>query len=146
MVHQMPSERNYHSFYMLLAGATPQMRRELFLQPAEQFNYLNQSGCCQIEGRDELEEFGLLTASMAHLRLEQAVQDQVFRVLAGVLQLGNVQFTPSREVEGGSEVADEQTMQQVQPETAAAAAASVESDDIAVCCTVCACAFMWCGV
>jgi myosin heavy subunit len=50
---------------------------------------------------------------MAHLNLEKEVQYQIYQTLAGILQLGNVKFMPSREVEGGSEVADEQCMQMV---------------------------------
>jgi len=111
VVTQMPSERNYHSFYMLLAGASAEMKEDLFLKPADEFNYLNQSGCCEIAGRSELEEYNILNESMAHLNLEQEVQYQIFQTLAGILQLGNVKFMPSRDVEGGSEVADEQCMQ-----------------------------------
>ena len=98
---------------MLLAGASPEMREDLHLKPAEDFNYLNQSGCCEIPGRSEIEEFNLLNESMHHLNLEQEVQYQIYQILAGILQLGNVQFMPSQEVEGGCEVADAECIDKV---------------------------------
>ena len=113
VVHQTASERNYHSFYMLLAGASPEMREDLFLLPAEQFLYLNQSGCCEIQGRSEVEEYALLNESMAHLNLDREVQYHIYQILAAILQLGNVQFMPSGDVEGGSEIADVKCMQMV---------------------------------
>lgn len=102
----MPNERNYHSFYMLLAGASPEMKEDLYLMSAEDYHYLNQSGCCEIPGRSELEEYKELNNSMQHLNLEKEVQYQIYQILAGILQLGNVKFMPSKDVEGGSEIAD----------------------------------------
>lgn len=113
MVNQMPNERNYHSFYMLLAGASPEMREDLFLLPAEEFNYLNQSGCCEIAGRSEAEEFKILNESMQHLNLDKEIQYHIFQTLAGILQLGNVQFSPSSQVEGGSEISNSECVQMV---------------------------------
>jgi myosin heavy subunit len=114
VVTQMPAERNYHSFYMLLAGASEEQKEDLFLCPAEDFQYLNQSGCCAISGRDEKDEFRQLNESMHHLNLTAEVQSGVYLVLAGILQLGNVQFIPSKQgVEGGSEIKDETCMQMV---------------------------------
>lgn len=73
VVQQTPSERNYHCFYMLLAGASDSLRADLWLQAPEQYQYLNQSGCTVIPGRSEQQEFGILQESMAHLRLEDQV-------------------------------------------------------------------------
>ena len=35
-------DRNYHVFYYLLRGASPELARELFLLKSEEYHYLNQ--------------------------------------------------------------------------------------------------------
>jgi myosin heavy subunit len=93
---QMQTERNYHSFYMLLAGASKEMKKEFTLLMPEQFNYLNQSGCVDIPGRSvtssprslnpsrsDLEEFEILQHSMDHLAIDAPTQKHIFQILAG---------------------------------------------------------------
>jgi myosin heavy subunit len=95
---QMQTERNYHSFYMLLAGASKEMKKEFTLLMPEQFNYLNQSGCVDIPGRSvtssprslnpfrsDLEEFEILQHSMDHLAIDAPTQKHIFQILAGWL-------------------------------------------------------------
>lgn len=63
---QAKDERNYHIFYQLLAGgaANPEMKQELFLQPASTFTYLNQSGCYTLEGVKDAEMFDQLRLAL----------------------------------------------------------------------------------
>lgn len=42
LVFQVEGERNFHIFYFLLAGATPEETDQLYLVPPENFHYLNQ--------------------------------------------------------------------------------------------------------
>lgn len=113
VVMQMPTERNYHSFYMLLSGATKEYRQELSLRPPEQFNYLSQSGCIEINGRDDVSEFEELVHAMEHMSMDKPVQKEVFRVLAGILHLGNLTFQPSRDVDGGSQLTSQADLKRV---------------------------------
>ena len=50
-------ERNYHIFYQLCDGAGTSLREELFLKPAREFKYLNQSSCFELPGVDNVKEF-----------------------------------------------------------------------------------------
>lgn len=43
-------ERNYHIFYQLCAGASPEEVESLKLKPASEFHYLNQSKCYELSG------------------------------------------------------------------------------------------------
>jgi myosin heavy subunit len=101
VVKQTPNERNYHAFYMLIEGASKEMRREFDLKPAEQFFYLSQSGCTTIPRRSDKQEFEELLAAMESLRIDPAVRIQIFQALAGILHLGNLTFVPSGGNGGG---------------------------------------------
>jgi myosin-7 len=63
---QAMGERNYHVFYQLLAGggANPEMKENLFLEPASKFNYLNQSGCYTLDGVSDTEMFDQLRLAL----------------------------------------------------------------------------------
>ena len=113
VISQSPTERNYHSFYMLLAGATPDMRRDWSLKPPDQFQYLSMSGCLEIPGRDDREEFNILVESMSSLSLDAAIQKQVFQALASILHMGNIKFSESGDTEGGSQVSSPQDCMKV---------------------------------
>ena len=98
---------------MLLAGASKELRQELALRPPEQFAYLSQSGCIEISGKDDVSEFQELEHAMEHMSLDKAAQKEIFRVLAGILHLGNLTFQPSRDVEGGSQVASQPDLKRI---------------------------------
>lgn len=97
-------ERNYHIFYMLLAGANRELRQELFLKPPEQFFYLNQSGCYEVDNRNEVVEYQTLLQAFDSLRFDSTFQKQIFQCLAAILHLGNIEFSPSKGNDNGSQV------------------------------------------
>jgi myosin-5 len=96
LVFQPLKERNYHIFYQLLAGATEAERDELSLVPVEHFEYLNQGGAPVIDGVDDKEEFDALRKSLLTIGVGVDKQQQIFRLLAALLHLGNVKITASR--------------------------------------------------
>ena len=98
VVQQTPGERNYHAFYMLLAGADAHTQENLKLQASpNDFRYLNQSQCLEISGRDDKKEFAELLHSFAHVGFSDMQQLQILQVVAGILHLGNVQFEPAHQ-------------------------------------------------
>ncbi|XP_031335127.1 unconventional myosin-IXa-like isoform X2 [Photinus pyralis] len=90
------NERNYHVFYYLLEGANEQERKILHLKPADQYNYLNKSGCLALDNVDESYEFSRLKQSMEMVGFTAEKQRRLFSVLSAVLLLGNVQFQPRK--------------------------------------------------
>lgn len=69
---QQGGERNYHIFYQLLAGASETLRKQLHL-PAEsdkdkanKFYYLAQSGCTQVEGIEDADDFAMTRYGFRH--------------------------------------------------------------------------------
>ncbi|KAJ8669058.1 hypothetical protein QAD02_000317 [Eretmocerus hayati] len=96
IVSQGRSERNYHVFYYLLAGANEQEKQVLHLRNYEWYNYLNKSGCYGLEKVDERHEFSRLKQSMEMVGFTPEKQRRLFAVLSAVLLLGNVEFQPRK--------------------------------------------------
>ncbi|XP_046849566.1 unconventional myosin-IXa-like isoform X3 [Xenia sp. Carnegie-2017] len=92
IVTQATGERNYHVFYYLLAGANEVEAQEFHLRNPEEFCYLNQSGCFDMDGVDEAYEFLRLKQSMDMVGFSSDTQRKIFRVLSAVLWMGNVEF------------------------------------------------------
>lgn len=96
LVFQPLKERNYHIFYQLVAGATDAERQELSLLPVEEFDYLNQGNAPVIDGVDDKAEFEATKKSLSTIGVTDEQQMGIFKLLAGLLHLGNVKITASR--------------------------------------------------
>ncbi|KAK1760727.1 P-loop containing nucleoside triphosphate hydrolase protein [Echria macrotheca] len=96
LVFQPLKERNYHIFYQLVAGVTDRERQELGLLPIEQFEYLNQGNTPTIDGVDDKAEFNATKQSLKTIGVSDAQQSEIFKLLAGLLHLGNVKIGASR--------------------------------------------------
>ncbi|XP_058794767.1 unconventional myosin-Va [Phymastichus coffea] len=88
VVFQASDERNYHIFYQMCSA------RERFphlgLSEARDFHYLNQGEDTAIDGVDDLECFDETIGALAILGFGPREQDDLLRVLASLLHLGNV--------------------------------------------------------
>jgi myosin-5 len=62
------------------------------LNSAETFHYLNQSGCTQIEDVDDAADFSIVSRAIDVIGASPTDKEALFRVLAGILHLGNVAF------------------------------------------------------
>ncbi|KAF2490309.1 myosin-2 [Lophium mytilinum] len=96
LVFQPLKERNYHIFYQMVAGATPEERKEWSMRPVEEFEYLNQGSAPIIDGVDDKAEFDALRSSLATIGVGPDTQSQIFRLLAALMHLGNVKISASR--------------------------------------------------
>lgn len=96
LVYQLGTERNYHIFYQLVAGAPESERKDLGLTDPMDFQYLNQGGDPVVSGVDDAHEFHATQAAMATVGLDSDRQWQVFRLLAALLHLGNIKITSIR--------------------------------------------------
>ncbi|ROT40891.1 hypothetical protein SODALDRAFT_106970 [Sodiomyces alkalinus F11] len=96
LVFQPLKERNYHIFYQLVAGASDKEREELNILPIEQFEYLNQGNCPAIDGVDDKAEFEATKSSLKTIGVTESQQAEIFKLLAGLLHLGNVKIGASR--------------------------------------------------
>ncbi|KAL4325128.1 hypothetical protein GQ457_11G013230 [Hibiscus cannabinus] len=87
-----PAERSYHIFYQLCAGAPQTLRERLYLKKADEYNYLSQSNCLVINDVDDAQEFHKLMEALDNVRISKEEKDQVLKMLAAVLWLGNISF------------------------------------------------------
>ncbi|XP_051133264.1 myosin-8-like [Andrographis paniculata] len=84
-------ERNYHCFYMLCA-APPEDREKYKVGNPREFHYLNQSNCYELNGVDNSQEYLDTRRAMDIVGMSSDEQDAIFRVVAAVLHLGNIEF------------------------------------------------------
>lgn len=100
VVRQNPEERNYHIFYALLEGAGKEEREAFYLLQPEKYHYLNQSGCITDETISDKETFHEVKTAMEVMKFTSEDVREVFRLLAGILHLGNIDFMTA----GGAQV------------------------------------------
>ncbi|GMH18090.1 hypothetical protein Nepgr_019931 [Nepenthes gracilis] len=100
-------ERNYHCFYLLCA-APPEVREKYKLGSPELFHYLNQSKCYRLDGVDDGEEYLATRRAMDVVGVSEEDQEAIFRVVAAVLHLGNIEFAKGQEIDS-SVIKDEKS-------------------------------------
>ncbi|KAI4304547.1 hypothetical protein MLD38_040041 [Melastoma candidum] len=91
-------ERNYHCFYMLCAAPKEDVER-FKVGPPRTFHYLNQSNCFELDGVDESKEYIATRKAMEIVGMSSSEQDAIFRVVAAVLHLGNIEFVKGKEID-----------------------------------------------
>jgi len=99
LVYQPETERNYHIFYQLCAGAPLKERKDLGLDTdINKFFFLKQGGpsSTPIPNVDDAEEFRLTQQALSTVGISVEKQWAVFKLLASLLHLGNMQITQSR--------------------------------------------------
>lgn len=95
VVYQAKGERNFHSFYFLLAGADAALRQQLRLMTPADYHYTNQGGAAQIDGVDDAKEFQAVVHAMDTMGISKEEQMEVWRIVATILALGNITFKPN---------------------------------------------------
>ncbi|WRX08322.1 IQ motif [Theobroma cacao] len=91
-------ERNYHCFYMLCAAPPEDIQRYKLGNPRT-FHYLNQSNCYELDGVDDCKEYIATRRAMDVVGINSDEQDAIFRVVAAILHLGNIEFAKGKEID-----------------------------------------------
>ncbi|CAO1945208.1 unnamed protein product [Urochloa humidicola] len=91
-------ERNYHCFYFLCAAPSEDLKKYKLGDPSS-FHYLNQSACIKVDGINDAEEYLATRKAMDTVGITEQEQEAIFRVVAAVLHLGNINFAKGREVD-----------------------------------------------
>ncbi|GMN50399.1 hypothetical protein TIFTF001_019550 [Ficus carica] len=94
-------ERNYHCFYMLCAGPPEDIKKYKLGHPST-FHYLNQSNCYKLDGVDDSKEYIDTRRAMEIVGISSDEQDAIFRVVAAILHLGNIEFAKGKEMDSST--------------------------------------------
>ncbi|XP_036988899.2 unconventional myosin-VI isoform X6 [Artibeus jamaicensis] len=132
---QGKEERNYHIFYRLCAGASEDIREKLHLSSPDNFRYLNR-GCTRYFANKETDkqilqnrrspeylkagslkdpllddhgDFIRMCTAMKKIGLDDEEKLDLFRVVAGVLHLGNIDFEEAGSTSGGCNLKNKST-------------------------------------
>lgn len=107
LVFQSEAERNYHVFYQLCALADDPAFEDFELAEPEEFFFTKQGGEARVKDVDDAEEFAATREAMSLLGISTDFQHQVFRSLAGLLHLGNVDVIKKNRRSDDSKIADD---------------------------------------
>ncbi|PKA59009.1 hypothetical protein AXF42_Ash001102 [Apostasia shenzhenica] len=100
-------ERNYHCFYLLCA-APQEVKDKYKLESPPSFHYLNQSDCYELDGVDDSHEYLETRRAMDIVGICEEEQEAIFRVVAAILHLGNINFAKGKEIDS-SVIKDEKS-------------------------------------
>ncbi|XP_062984324.1 unconventional myosin-Vb isoform X2 [Elgaria multicarinata webbii] len=99
VVFQAGDERNYHIFYQLCASAHLPELKELSLVCAKDFFYTTLGGEPSIEGVDDTDDFEKTRRAFTLLGVKESHQMMIFKILAAILHLGNMDLESERDGE-----------------------------------------------
>ncbi|XP_021768866.1 myosin-9-like [Chenopodium quinoa] len=91
-------ERNYHCFYLLCAAPKEEVEKYKLGDP-KSFHYLNQSNCYELVGINDAQDYLATRRAMGIVGISKEEQDAIFRVVAAILHLGNIEFSKGQEVD-----------------------------------------------
>ncbi|XP_022715197.1 myosin-17-like isoform X3 [Durio zibethinus] len=100
-------ERNYHCFYLLCAAPPEDIERYKLGSP-KTFHYLNQSSCYELDGVNDAHEYLATKRAMDIVGINDQEQEAIFRVVAAILHLGNINFAKGKEIDS-SVIKDEKS-------------------------------------
>ncbi|XP_045893170.1 unconventional myosin-Vc isoform X2 [Micropterus dolomieu] len=92
VIFQADNERNYHIFYQMCSCAHLPEFKNLRLLSADKFRYTCMGGEITIEGVDDKKDVEETRRTFSLLGLKEDFQSDVFKVLAAILHLGNVEI------------------------------------------------------
>uniref|UniRef100_A0A7E4ZTC1 Myosin motor domain-containing protein n=1 Tax=Panagrellus redivivus TaxID=6233 RepID=A0A7E4ZTC1_PANRE len=92
VVFQSKNERNYHIFYQMCAASGHPLLSGLGLNTSDDYIYTNQGQDPSIPGVDDKADFNSLVKAFDILKIDSSRQAEIFRIFAGVLELGNIVF------------------------------------------------------
>ncbi|CAL2269539.1 unnamed protein product [Prunus armeniaca] len=91
-------ERNYHCFYLLCAAPQEEIEKYKLANP-KSFHYLNQSRCYELVGVSDAHDYLATRRAMDVVGISAKEQEAIFRVVAAILHLGNIEFAKGTEVD-----------------------------------------------
>nr|CAI5842506.1 unnamed protein product [Callosobruchus analis] len=93
VIHQQPGERNFHCFYQIFCGGSDDLLKRLKLSRSpDHFFYVKQGNAAKVDTINDRNDYREVTNSLNTLQFSKDDQDTLWRVVAAILHLGNVEF------------------------------------------------------
>uniref|UniRef100_A0A4W4E7P9 Myosin VB n=1 Tax=Electrophorus electricus TaxID=8005 RepID=A0A4W4E7P9_ELEEL len=99
VVFQAEDERNYHIFYQLCASGSLTEFKDLALGDAEGFTYTSMGENIFIDGVNDAEDLVKMREALSLLGIKESHQMSIFKIIASILHLGNVNIVAERDGE-----------------------------------------------
>ncbi|KAM8829263.1 unconventional myosin-Vb isoform 4-T4 [Spinachia spinachia] len=99
VVFQAEDERNYHIFYQLCASASLPEYKDLCLTSAEDFTFTSMGENIFIEGVNDAADLEKTREAFTLLGIKEGNQSSIFKVIASILHLGNIEICSQRDGE-----------------------------------------------
>ncbi|KFG62498.1 myosin A [Toxoplasma gondii RUB] len=93
---QDEQERSYHIFYQMCKGADAAMKERFHILPLSEYKYINPL-CLDAPGIDDVAEFHEVCESFRSMNLTEDEVASVWSIVSGVLLLGNVEVTATKD-------------------------------------------------
>ncbi|CAG5897401.1 unnamed protein product [Menidia menidia] len=100
-IRQAKDERTFHIFYYLLTGAGDKLRSDLLLENYNNYRFLS-NGNVTIPGQQDKDLFTETLEAMKIMSIPEDEQIGMLKVVASVLQLGNMSFKKERHTDQAS--------------------------------------------
>ncbi|KDN41276.1 hypothetical protein RSAG8_07545, partial [Rhizoctonia solani AG-8 WAC10335] len=102
VVGQIDKERDFHIFYQFTKGASDEQREAFGLQGPEAYSYTSRSNCLEVASIDDVKDFHDTLQAMNVVGLTAEEQNNIFRMIAAILWIGNIQFVDSEDGSGST--------------------------------------------
>ncbi|KAB5591955.1 Myosin-1 [Ceratobasidium theobromae] len=102
VVGQINKERDFHIFYQFTKGASDEQREAFGLQGPDAYSYTSRSNCLDVASIDDVKDFRDTLQAMNVVGLTAEEQNDIFRMLAAILWIGNIQFVESEDGSGST--------------------------------------------
>ncbi|KAJ2731502.1 class II myosin, partial [Coemansia sp. Cherry 401B] len=102
VVGQIANERNFHIFYQFAKAASQTYRDNFGISGPESYLYTSRAGCLDVPNINDAQDYADTLKAMNVIGISAEEQDQIHRMLATILWLGNVEFIEDND--GNSQV------------------------------------------
>jgi len=93
---QGPNERNYHIFFQLIQARCQKEMKDMDIKAPEEYRYL-QGAKTVAPGINDSDCFEEIKEAFSTLGIEPALQQEIFRIVIGILTIGNCDFADDGE-------------------------------------------------
>ncbi|XP_055008605.1 myosin-11-like isoform X2 [Boleophthalmus pectinirostris] len=97
-IRQAHTERSFHIFYYMVAGAKDKMKEDLLLEAFNSYRFLME-GHVEVPGQEDNEMFTETLEAMEIMGFTEEERMGMLKVVSTVLQLGNINFEKERNSE-----------------------------------------------